>query len=151
MISRVVYDAGNAGGWRWEVRDDSLPKPLVARGVAGSEQEARAQADVAGRAIDGDVSGWTADDNRRFIASQRWVFAKTMPENPHEYCVLEWCDRQHELLAMREWIRQHGVRRQWQGGWVWFDWTDDGWTYWVGESDPMPDGDTWDIINRKRA
>jgi hypothetical protein len=33
------------------------------------------------------------DDLRRFVSNERWTFAKTMPDWPHEYLVRERVDR----------------------------------------------------------
>ena len=52
-------------------------------------------------------SGWSESDFARFITSCSWVFAKTMPQNPHEYALRR--DMRSDMFdnAVR-YIREHG-------------------------------------------
>jgi hypothetical protein len=56
----------------------------------------------------------TEDDFRRFIEMRQWIFAKTMPQWPHEYTVRKFEDPKAEQAAFEEavaFIRAHGERR----------------------------------------
>jgi hypothetical protein len=79
-------------------------------------------------------------DPRPYIASQRWVFAKSMPENPHYYVLLSRSSDWRGHLTMLAWIRRWG-RRELFGRW-WQAVDVDGWHYWA-----MSPDDT--ILNRK--
>jgi hypothetical protein len=51
--------------------------------------------------------------SRLFIAKSKWIFAKTMPETPHEYVLRRNCyaaGYEHEFVRMVELIREHGYR-----------------------------------------
>ena len=50
-----------------------------------------------------------SDELKRFIASSKWTFAKTMPVWPHEYIVRERVDRTLFLALVRH-IREHGYQ-----------------------------------------
>ena len=47
-------------------------------------------------------------DPRPYIAANRWVFARTMPENPHEYVVLAHSSDPYEHLMFVEWNPARG-------------------------------------------
>jgi hypothetical protein len=81
---------------------------------------------------------------REFIDSSQWMFAKTMPEWPHEYLVRDRVDRVL-FAALAHHIRQHGVEgRFYQRTLIYF--AEDGLLYWtMGE----PIEETT-IINRCR-
>lgn len=66
---------------------------------------------------------------RRFVANARWVFARTMPENPHWYTLRK--ENSHEdFEAFIRLIRKTGYREEYRGQWyVKFDL--DGWSYWT--------------------
>jgi hypothetical protein len=81
-----------------------------------------------------------------FIAKQRWVFAKTMPESPHEYCLRKASIALDEELSksggkevhpneerFREvvmHIRRHGYREKFHKSWY-IRLDIDGWKYWT--------------------
>jgi hypothetical protein len=51
----------------------------------------------------------------RALAQGRWIFAKTMPANPHEYTLRrEWAD-DALFLAVAQYIRDHGYPTRFQG------------------------------------
>jgi hypothetical protein len=51
------------------------------------------------------------------LAAQRWIFAKTIPENPHEYTLRrEWRSDTGFVRAVR-FIRDHGYRNLFEGRW----------------------------------
>jgi hypothetical protein len=50
---------------------------------------------------------------RLFIAKSKWIYAKTMPETPHEYVLRRNCHAagyEDEFVRMVELIRQYGYR-----------------------------------------
>jgi len=51
-------------------------------------------------------AGAALDDFRRFIAASRWVFAKTMPQTPHEYTLRrdarDEAEFEHFVVLIRE-------------------------------------------------
>jgi hypothetical protein len=57
---------------------------------------------------------YTTDDARPYIAKVRWQFAKTMPQWPHEYTVLQWkTDLETEFRAFVALIRSEGIVKPW--------------------------------------
>jgi hypothetical protein len=52
-------------------------------------------------------SGWSKDDFTSFVQSHRWIFARTMPHNPHEYTLRRNTDDATFDAAVR-YIREHG-------------------------------------------
>ncbi len=57
---------------------------------------------------------FTVDDARVYIAKVRWQFARTMPQWPHEYMVLQWRqDLEPEFRAFVALIRRSGVVKPW--------------------------------------
>ena len=56
----------------------------------------------------------TLDDCRAYIEKSRWVFAKSMPQWPHEYTVREWKPLQaEEFQAFVAFIRERGEVKPW--------------------------------------
>lgn len=48
------------------------------------------------------------------LLAHRWIFAKTMPENPHEYTLRKhWDDDQ--FLQVVQYIRAHGYKAVYKG------------------------------------
>jgi hypothetical protein len=57
---------------------------------------------------------YTVDEARAYIAKVRWQFAKTMPQWPHEYTVLQWRqDLEPEFRLFVALIRTVGVIKPW--------------------------------------
>jgi hypothetical protein len=70
---------------------------------------------------------------RAFVARKQWIFAKTMPENPHHYVVLfhQQTEEDREgYSALRELITRHGWKRRWHGR-MWKTYTLDDHDYWT--------------------
>lgn len=77
-----------------------------------------------------------------FIEGSRWIFAKTMPQIPHEYTLRKHAD-EAEFEAAVAFIREHGYRARWgRYNHTYFD--VDGWQYWTMGA---PVGETI-LINR---
>ena len=79
-----------------------------------------------------------------FIASRQWVFAKTMPQWPHEYTVRRDANDAEFVEAARL-IREHGYHERW-GSYNHTYFNIDGWKYWT-MGNPL---DITKIINRAR-
>jgi hypothetical protein len=63
------------------------------------------------------------------IRRSRWIFAKTMPENPHYY-MLRKESNDDEFVRFAELIRQYGYQYQYEGYWYtvlnvyeWYYWS----------------------------
>lgn len=66
---------------------------------------------------------------RRFVANAHWIFARTMPENPHWY-TLRKENPPEAFEAFVSFVRENGYREEYEGRWyVKFDL--DGWSYWT--------------------
>lgn len=66
-----------------------------------------------------------------FIGGQRWTFAKTMPQHPHEYVVRGKGNDPAQFDDMVRFIRRHGVARGW-GRKTYLQWyAPDGHHYWT--------------------
>src|SRR5262245_32992710 len=59
-------------------------------------------------------SGWTEAEFRRFTTNSEWTFAKTMPQNPHEYTLRRNSDSGMFDSAVR-FIREQGRLEIYQG------------------------------------
>ena len=59
-------------------------------------------------------SGWSEKEFARFVASQPWIFARTMPENPHEYALRRQGTNANFEAAVR-FIREHGLIEDYRG------------------------------------
>jgi hypothetical protein len=81
-------------------------------------------------------------DPSPYIEAQTWVFAKTMPQNPHEYVVLRRSTDWREHLRFLRWIRVWGDRELFKGTYYLYR-TVGEWRYWA-----LGPNDT--IINRRR-
>ena len=78
---------------------------------------------------------------RAFVARKEWIFAKTMPDNPHHYVVLFHQRTQEDrdgYAALRKLITQYGSKRRWHGS-LWRSYRLDDHDYWT----------IYPVINRK--
>ena len=53
----------------------------------------------------------TDEELQDFVASSRWVFAKTMPQWPHEYTLRRNARNESEFVRFAEEIRSRGEKR----------------------------------------
>jgi hypothetical protein len=54
---------------------------------------------------------------QQLLESQHWIFAKTMPENPHEYCLRKKWMHDEDFVWTVERIRGLGYRQKWKKNW----------------------------------
>src|SRR4051812_6655507 len=59
-------------------------------------------------------SGWSHEHFERFVERQTWIFARTMPENPHEYTLRRDTDSATFDAAVR-YIREQGILESFRG------------------------------------
>ena len=79
----------------------------------------------------------------RFINSQNWMFAKTMADIPHWYCLKANCDNPEDWAWFVKAIEQFGVEGQFCGKiYRYLYWGE--YRYWY--MDPTPE--SCDLINR---
>ena len=89
----------------------------------------------------------TEERIRKFINSVTWKFAKTMPENPHEYTLKMASPKtENEFLAFVIFIREHGTPEKFFSKTFMYYYID-GWKYWTMGS-PL---DQTILINRAKA
>jgi hypothetical protein len=91
------------------------------------------------------AANMTMDELRSFVQESKWIFAKSMPQTPHEYTLRR--DAKDESLFERVvmHIRQVGYRQKW--GKTTYTYLDiDGWQYWTMGS-PL---DQTILINRAK-
>lgn len=78
-----------------------------------------------------------------FIDNQEWIFAKTMADIPHWYCLKSRCDSPGDWLWFARFIEQYGVDGQFCGRtYRYLYWGE--YRYWM--MDPTPE--QCDLINR---
>jgi hypothetical protein len=70
-------------------------------------------------------------DPRPYIEANTWVFARTMPENPHEYVMLRASTDWREHLRFLRWLRVYGEVERWLDGRRYRYRIVDGWRYWA--------------------
>lgn len=84
------------------------------------------------------------EEVRRLLLEHRWIFAKTMPENPHEYTLRKtWDDA--DFLRVVTFIRRCGYRQKFGKSWYTQLDVDDHFYWTMGAPLPMTI-----LINRKR-
>ncbi|MBP5336022.1 MAG: hypothetical protein J6Y63_00730 [Bacteroidales bacterium] len=82
---------------------------------------------------------------RRFISEQEWIFAKTMADIPHFYCLKMYCGDPAEFLWFAQYLLQHSEPGFFYcTAYQYFHL--DGWKYWIMDSTP----ESCDLINRAR-
>jgi hypothetical protein len=85
-------------------------------------------------------------DPRGFVQANRWTFAKTMPDRPHEYLLIHKSSDWREHLIFRRWLEVHGEVERWLDGRDYPGRVVDGQRYWslCNANDEV-------ILNRRRA
>jgi hypothetical protein len=87
----------------------------------------------------------TVAEVREFITYHRWVFAKTMPQHPHEYTLRKHARSELEFEAVVAYIRECGVPERF-GRATYIYLPVDDWKYWTMGA-PLP---ATILINRAR-
>lgn len=64
---------------------------------------------------DGTVGGLTHAEVGRWLESQRWIFARSRPTNPHSYCLRREAGEDAMFEAVVEHIREFGQPYPWWG------------------------------------
>lgn len=83
-------------------------------------------------------------DPRPYIAANEWTFARTMPENPHEYVVIRKSTDPVEHMRFLAWLRAFGDLEHFKGRD--YEYIEiDGWRYWAMGTDQLEQT----IINRR--
>jgi hypothetical protein len=98
-----------------------------------------------GRSVQDDIPPEDLDRLRQFIARSRWIFARTMPQWPHEYTLRREAD-DNEFLWVVVYIREHGYDERFGKSASYIRLNVDGHKYWT-------QGDTLEgtiLINRAR-
>jgi hypothetical protein len=91
----------------------------------------------------------TADQAAAYLAAHPWTYAKTVPEDPHEYLLIHRSADPWMHLRVIRYIRETGERRKWRhprgaGSGTYAYWAPgDGWEYW-------PLGDSETVLNRRK-
>lgn len=60
-----------------------------------------------------------------------WTFAKTMPENPHEYTIRDKARDPADFARLYAAIEEHGSWERWNGRRYRYLYPGDGWRYWI--------------------
>ena len=96
---------------------------------------------------------WTEDHARAYIAANQWVYARTVPEAPHEYLLAERSTDPEGHRAMIAWIARVGEPETYQGYRYRYAHLE-GHVYWTSRPPRWanrPDRPAGLIINRRRA
>lgn len=72
----------------------------------------------------------TVKQLRDFVANSRWIFAKTMPQCPHEYTLRRQAPDEPLFEKVVMHIRAHGYRERYGKSWY-IRLNLDGWKYWT--------------------
>jgi hypothetical protein len=69
-------------------------------------------------------------DPRPFIEANTWTYARTRPDNPHEYLLIHKATSWREHLRFLRWLVVHGEVERWVDRKDYPYATVDGWRYW---------------------
>ena len=83
--------------------------------------------------------GWV----REFIDSSKWIFARTMADIPHWYCLLRDCEDRNLFLKFVRFMEEHSVTGTFCGKQYRYFYLD-GYRYWHMD----PSAEECDLINR---
>ena len=97
------------------------------------------------RWTDDEVIGWpiSHEDFERWVRGRYWQFARTRPQNPHEYTHRAW-GHEEKFLRVVLHLREHG-RQEVYGGDLYTCYVADGFKHWTMGADLM----STILINRK--
>ena len=86
----------------------------------------------------------------KLLEEHEWIFAKTMPQNPHHYTLRRKWANDADFVWTVELIRRHGYRQKYGGSWY-IQLDVNGFFYWtMGARINNPNGSPCTIlINRK--
>ena len=83
------------------------------------------------------------------LNAQTWIFAKTMPTIPHEYCLRRNFESDADFVAVVQYIREQGVVEEWRTGRAFTYLYFKGYKYWtMGEPIHMDGKPHTILINR---
>ena len=87
-----------------------------------------------------------SDDERAraFVNTQRWIFAKTMADIPHFYCLKKSCMAPKEFDWFVQYLVTHSVPGTFYGMTYQYLFLDE-WKYWIMDENPAD----CDLINRE--
>jgi hypothetical protein len=86
----------------------------------------------------------------RLLGEQEWIFAKTMPQNPHHYTLRKKWARDEDFVWVVEIIRRHGYKTKFGRSWYTQLDVNDHFYWTMGARINNPDGSPCTIlINRK--
>ena len=81
---------------------------------------------------------------RAFVGAQEWIFAKTMADIPHFYCLKKKCSDPMEFDWFVHFLTANSVPGQFFGKTYHYFFLD-GWKYWIMDENPAD----CDLINRE--
>ena len=81
---------------------------------------------------------------RLFVEGQQWIFAKTMADIPHFYCLKSWCADPSEFDWFVRLLNENSVPGTFYGKTYRYFFLDD-WKYWIMDDDLAE----CDLINRE--
>lgn len=81
---------------------------------------------------------------RAFVGAQEWIFAKTMADIPHFYCLKKKCSDPMEFDWFVHFLTANSVPGQFYGKTYHYIFLD-GWKYWIMDENPAD----CDLINRE--
>ena len=81
---------------------------------------------------------------RAFVESQKWIFAKTMADIPHFYCLKKCCPDPSEFEWFVQYLVANSVPDQFYGKTYQYYFLDN-WKYWIMDENPAD----CDLINRE--
>jgi hypothetical protein len=73
-------------------------------------------------------------DPTQYIQANQWTYARTMPENPHEYLLIHRSSDWREHLRFVRFIRLHGFQERLGREMYRYSTPGDGWRYWCSNA-----------------
>ena len=115
VLFRVADNRGPNGRYRYKLLP-AVVEGAVAAGVIVSMRPTSPKAGATGRRLWLPEARTTAGERKwisEFVASQTWIFARSMPQWPHWYIIrgnYNWCRDYDRLAAL---IKRYGVADKW--------------------------------------